>query len=102
MIFTRKLLWTQQNLLLKEDKKAMNEMVYLEELMGRREPSVFYSGDLCAKYFTTALEGESRFVLFDDAGTLRRKMQLGQELGLTTGLVMYPEVEDILPDLFGR
>ena len=74
----------------------------LEELMGRREPSVFYSGDLCAKYFTTALEGESRFVLFDDAGTLRRKMQLGQELGLTTGLVMYPEVEDILPELFGR
>ena len=35
MIFRRKLLWTQQNLLLKEDKKAMNEMVYLEELMGR-------------------------------------------------------------------
>lgn len=74
----------------------------LESLMNQRQPSVFYSGDLCAKYFTCALEGESRFVLFDDAGTLRRKMQLGQELGIGVGLLMYPEVEDILPELFGR
>lgn len=74
----------------------------LEELMARRQPSVFYSGDLCAKYFTTTRDGESRFVLFDDAGTLRRKMQLGRELGVGMGLVMYPEVEDILPELFGR
>ena len=74
----------------------------LEEMMAQRQPSVFYSGDLCAKYFTSTQEGESRFVLFDDAGTLRRKMQLGRELGVTTGLLMYPEVEDILPELFGR
>lgn len=31
-----------------------------------------------------------------------RKMQLGRELGIATGLLMYPEVEDILPELFGR
>ena len=74
----------------------------LEEMMAQRQPSVFYSGDLCAKYFTSTQEGESRFVLFDDAGTLRRKMQLGRELGIATGLLMYPEVEDILPELFGR
>lgn len=74
----------------------------LEEMMRERQPAVFYSGDLCAKYFTSTREGESRFVLFDDAGTLRRKMQLGQELGIATGLLMYPEVEDILPELFGR
>ncbi len=71
-------------------------------MMAQRQPSVFYSGDLCAKYFTSTQEGESRFVLFDDAGTLRRKMQLGRELGIATGLLMYPEVEDILPELFGR
>lgn len=74
----------------------------LEEMMRERQPAVFYSGDLCAKYFTSTREGESRFVLFDDAGTLRRKMQLGRELGIATGLLMYPEVEDILPELFGR
>ena len=50
----------------------------LEEMMRERQPAVFYSGDLCAKYFTSTREGESRFVLFDDAGTLRRKMQIGR------------------------
>lgn len=74
----------------------------LDGLMRQHQPSVFYSGDLCAKYFTCTQSGESRFVLFDDAGTLRRKMQLGQELGVGVGLLMYPEVEDILPELFGR
>ena len=30
----------------------------LEEMMAQRQPSVFYSGDLCAKYFTSTQEGE--------------------------------------------
>lgn len=72
----------------------------LAELMERKEPSVFYSNDLCAKYFTMTEKGESRFILFDDADTLRRKAALGQELGLHTGFLMYPEVEDVLPELF--
>lgn len=74
----------------------------LSELLERRRPSVFYSGDLCARYFTTTENGESRFVLFDDAGTLRRKIQLGRELGAAAGFLMYPETEDLLPELFGQ
>ena len=75
----------------------------LAELLERRRPSVFYSGDLCARYFTTTAEnGESRFILFDDADTLRRKIRLGQELGIGAGFLMYPEVEDLLPELFGQ
>ena len=71
----------------------------LDALMGRRQPVVFYSNDLCAKYFTATENGESRFVLFDDAGSLQRKIQLGRELGIGTGFLMYPEVQDLLPGL---
>ena len=74
----------------------------LADLLERRQPAVFYSGDLCARYFTTTENGESRFVLFDDAGTLRRKVQLGQEMGIGMGLLVYPETEDLLPELFGQ
>lgn len=74
----------------------------LEGLLGKREPSVFYSGDLCAKYFTYTENGAGHFVLFDDAGTLSRKIRAGQELGIPFGLLQFPEVEDLLPQLFPR
>lgn len=76
-----------------------------EELAGlleRREPSVFYSGDLCAKYFTYTENGAGHFVLFDDADTLLRKIRMGRELGAAMGLLQFPEVEDLLPQLFPR
>ena len=72
----------------------------LDSLMEREQPSVFYSSDLCAKYFTYTRAGESHFVLFDDAATLRRKLQAGQSLGIETAFLMYPEAEDLLPALF--
>lgn len=73
----------------------------LAEMLERKQRSVFYSGDLCAKYFTDTEVGESRFVLFDDVDTLRRKLRLGQELGINTAFLMYPETVDILPALLG-
>lgn len=74
----------------------------LADLLARRQPAVFYSGDLCARYFTVTEGGESRFILFDDADTLRRKIQLGRDIGAGAGFLMYPEVEDLLPELFGQ
>ena len=74
----------------------------LAEMLERKQQSVFYSHDLCAKYFTFTDAGESRFVLFDDADTLRRKLHLGQELGIGAAFLMYPEVEDLLPELLGQ
>lgn len=74
----------------------------LEELLERKGNSVFYSHDLCAKYFTITENGSSRFVMFDDGDTIRRKVQLGQDLGIRTGFLMYPEVEDILGQLFSQ
>lgn len=76
--------------------------VELDMLMEKKQQSVFYSNDLCAKYFTDTDENGSRFVLFDDADTMRRKIKLGQELGIATAFLMYPEVSDLLPDLLGK
>lgn len=64
--------------------------------------SVFFSEELCARYFTYRRGGHTRFVLFDDAGTLQRKMQLGQQLGISEGLLMYPEVADLLDSLYAK
>lgn len=72
----------------------------LERLLGERGQNVFYSADLCARYFTYTREGRRWFVLFDDADTLLRKIRLGREKGIGLGLFMYPEVEDLLPRLF--
>lgn len=74
----------------------------LEDLLRRKQPASFYSGDLCARYFTTNTGRDARFILFDDADTLRRKIQMGQEMGLAAGFLMYPETEDLLPALYSR
>lgn len=73
----------------------------LGSLLDRR-PATFYSADLCARYFTVTRAGSRRFILFDDARTLLQKIRLGDSLGVSTGFLMFPEVEDILPQLFPR
>ena len=72
----------------------------LESLKARLSPSIFFSSDLCARYFTYRRGGQTHFVLFDDAGTLRRKIEMGQALGIREGFVMLPEVEDLTGFLF--
>lgn len=67
----------------------------------RRGQNVFYSDGLCARYFTrSGPDGTTHMVLFDDAQTLRRKLALGRSLGIRDALVMLPEVEDLLRELF--
>lgn len=66
------------------------------------KPAVFFSEDLCAKYFVRVCGCEPRFVLFDDAQTLRRKLRMAQGMGISTAFVMYPEVQDILDELWGQ
>lgn len=72
----------------------------LEQLMERESPSVFFSQDLCVRYFTYSQNGEAHFVLFDDADTLAQKLRTGSTLGFSAAFLMYPEVEDLLPKLF--
>ena len=71
-----------------------------QALLEREAPAVFFSQDLCARYFTYTREGETHFVLFDDADTLQQKLRLGSRMGFAAAFLMYPEVQDLLPQLF--
>lgn len=65
-----------------------------------RAPAVFFSQDLCARYFTYTRESDTHFILYDDADTLLQKIRIGSSLGIGTAFLMYPEVQDLLPKLF--
>lgn len=74
----------------------------LERLRRQLEPSVFFSSDLCARYFTyMSRETGAHFVLFDDGETLAKKRALALELGITRFFLLYQEVEEFLPQLLG-
>lgn len=72
----------------------------LRDLLDREAPAVFFSQDLCARYFTYTREGETHFVLFDDADTLQQKLRTGSSLGFSAAFLLFPEVRDLLPRLF--
>lgn len=67
-----------------------------------RGQNIYFSEDLCARYFTHQQNGRTHFVLFDDSHTLRRKMALAQQLGIGEAFVMLPEVDDLLEELFEK
>ncbi len=71
-------------------------------LMERKSPAVFFSQDLCARYFTYTVDSEAHFVLFDDADTLSQKLKIGSSMGFSAAFFMWPEVRDIVPALFRR
>lgn len=62
---------------------------------------IYFSDELCARYFTWRSGGQMHFVLYDDADTLQRKIAAGENLGIAEGFLMYPEVEDLLEKLMG-
>ena len=72
----------------------------LAEQLEERGGSVFFSHELCAHYFTymTKTDG-AHFVLFDDAGSIRKKCQLGARMGISHAFVSYAQVDDLLPGL---
>lgn len=74
----------------------------LDALIREHQLAVFFSKDLFARYFTYAKNGESHFILFDDADTLRQKLRLGRQLGVAAAFFQWPEVCDIADSLFRR
>ena len=65
----------------------------LEELRQRLAPSVFFSGELCARYFTyMSRESGGHFVLFDDGETLVKKMEVSQKLGVRWAMGMWEDL----------
>ena len=76
-----------------------------EELSRRRaehSPSVFFSDELCAHYFTYMAGEKGHFVLFDDAGSIRKKLHIAGRLGIQTAFLPYESTADLLPELLER
>ena len=71
-----------------------------QALYREQAPSVFFSPELCARYFTFSRGRETHFVLFDDGDTLLRKIRIGASMGIGAGFLMYPETADLLGKLF--
>ena len=61
-----------------------------------RHPQSYFSQDLAAYYFTYQDDKGSHFVLYDDAGSIRKKMFTARKLGIDHAMLFYPEVEDVL------
>lgn len=64
--------------------------------------SIFFSQELCTRYFTYQDQDATHFVLFDDGETMLQKMRLASTLGIQTGVCVYHEVADLLGVLFAK
>lgn len=65
-----------------------------------RGAAIFFSDELCAHYFTyMSRQNGAHFVLFDNAGSIRKKLQIARNLGLHACILAWPEVEDILTQI---
>ncbi len=65
----------------------------LSLLQARVRPDLYWSSDLCARYFTYSEQGQPHFVLFDDGESLRAKLRLASELGLNRCLVAWGDLQ---------
>ncbi|BDF67110.1 hypothetical protein CE91St43_10820 [Oscillospiraceae bacterium] len=77
----------------------------VEELARRREEqaaTIFFSDELCAHYFTYMAGEKAHFVLFDDAGSVGKKLHIAHRLGITTAFLPHETMSDLLPELLGE
>ena len=75
----------------------------LQAMINERQPSIFFSAELCAYYFTykDAMK-DTHFVLFDDAASLGCKISLGLRMNANPILLLYPDVKHILPNILAN
>lgn len=67
----------------------------LEKLRAARDPAVFFSPELCARYFTyTDGEGAPHFVLYDDGDTMARKLETARRAGLRQFAAAWAEIRE--------
>lgn len=72
----------------------------LQRLLETEQPSIFFSHELCARYFTyMSGENGAHFVLFDDVGSLRKKLELARQMHIRQVVFSYPQISDLLPEL---
>ena len=69
----------------------------LKKRIAERSPSIFFSKELCAHYFTyMSKQTGAHFVLFDDAGSIRQKLRIAGKLNIRSAILAFPQVEDLL------
>ena len=73
----------------------------LTALQSNHKPISLLSPELCANYFTYCRGNEHRFVLYDTAETLLKKLRFGAELGCSCAFLFCGEIEN-LPGLMQR
>lgn len=67
------------------------------ERIKKYDSGVFFSSDLCAKYFTYMDENENgHFVIFDDDSTISAKIQRLNALDIDKIFALYPHVQNLL------
>lgn len=73
----------------------------LSSLQNVQKPLPLFSSELCANYFTYCRGMEHRFVLYDTAETMLKKLRYGAELGCGCAFLFCSEIED-LPSFMQR
>ena len=68
-----------------------------QALWDRLQPASFYSPDLGTRYFSYEDRGAAHLVLYDDANTLRQKLNMAAALNCPLAFLMWPEIRDLLP-----
>lgn len=68
----------------------------LQELRNRVGHTPFFSQELCAHYFTYMQGGAGHFVLFDTAGSLRRKLAVVEKQGVKWAVLPVEEAKGVL------
>lgn len=74
----------------------------ISQLIVRENASVFFSKELCARYFTYQnRENTLRFVLFDDVGTLKEKIKEAKQWNLPAVVANYRQLKEFPLEKFG-
>lgn len=72
----------------------------LQKRIQELSPSIFFSHELCAHYFTyMSRDSGAHFVLFDDVGSIQKKISMAENLGIRQFFFLYSQMEDLLPEL---
>lgn len=74
----------------------------LESLFSQKSSSAFFSGDLCAYYFSYEKSGKSHLVIYDNSSSIRQKKALAESFGIGEAFLYYPDIMDILPAIIGK
>ena len=82
-------------------KNGIGESIGTQQLQNLLSASgrSFYSDELHVNYFTYKSGAERHMVLYDDANSIRQKLNLAERMSITRTFVYYPNTFDIITQL---